>query len=155
MSDCSVVSFDSRSSLLSAASRRTKMASAVLSKACREAAGLGLVHSSTSGHGVQRLTIELDRNRIRSMRLKKSIITGARLHDQEVQTGSIRGAWYMLTATYREGSNYGPRDVSDLVRSVRRFFDRASRLRYRSYRPRLRTCGSVNSQSASVPITIF
>lgn len=99
---------------------------------------LGLVPSSTSGHGVQSLTIELDQNRIRAMRLRKSIITGARLHDQEAQAGSIRGAWYMLTATYREGSNYGPRDVSCLVRGIRRFFDRAVRLRYRSYRPRFR-----------------
>lgn len=128
-----------------AAARRTQQAQSVLtvgspwaSKASREAVSLGLVPSSTNGHGVQRLTIELDQNRIRAMRLKKSIITGARLHDQEAQAGSIRGAWYMLTATYREGSNYGPRDVSDLVRSVRRFFDRAARLRYRSHRPRFR-----------------
>lgn len=134
-----------RAHLLAAATRATDDASARLaaalpwaSKASREAASLGLVPSSTSGHVVQRVTIELDQNRIRAMRLKKSIITGARLHAQEAQAGSIRGAWYMLTATYREGSDYGPRDVSNLVRAIRRFFDRAVRLRFRSYRPRLR-----------------
>ena len=44
----------------------------------------------------------------------------------------------MLTTTYREGSNSSPRDVSDMVRSVRRYFCRAVGLRYRSYRPRFR-----------------
>ncbi len=129
-----------------AATRRTQQAQSVLtvgspwaSKASREAVSLGLVPSSTSGHaGLRRVLLDLDQNRIRAMRLKKSIITGARLHDQEAQAGSIRGSWYMLTATYREGSDYGPRDVSVLVRSVRHYFDRASRLRYRSHRPRFR-----------------
>jgi hypothetical protein len=72
------------------------------------------------------------------MRLKKSIITGARLHDQEATKGSMRGAWYMLTATYREGSDPSPRDVSDLVRAIRRYFNRVAGLKYRSHRPRFR-----------------
>jgi hypothetical protein len=131
--------------LLQAASRATADASARLavhlpfaSKAGREAAGLGLVPSSTSGHGHQRVAITLDQNRIRAMRLRKSIITGARLHDQEAREGSIRGAWYMLTTTYREGSNSSPRDVSDLVRSVRRYFNRIAERKYRANRPRFR-----------------
>lgn len=132
--------------LVEAASRRTELAQVQLgagapwaSKAAREACGLGLVPSSTSGHGhLQRVSIELDQNRIRAMRLKKSIITGARLHEQEAQKGSCRGAWYMLTATYREGSDYGPRDISDLVRAIRRFFHRAGRLLNRSNRSSFR-----------------
>lgn len=131
--------------LAAAARRRTEDANRAIapgmpfpSKASREAASLGLVPSSTSGHGLGRVTIELDQNRIRAMRLRKSIITGARLHDQAAQAGSFRGAWYMLTTTYREGSNASPRDVSDLVRSVRRYFHRAARLRYRSHSPRFR-----------------
>lgn len=92
------------------------------SKAGREAAGLGLVPSSTSGPGLARISIELDQNAIRAQRLKKSIVTGARLHDQEAREGSARGAWYMLTATYREGSDSSPRDISNLVRRLRRYF---------------------------------
>lgn len=72
------------------------------------------------------------------MRLRKSIITGARLHEQEATKGSTRGAWYMLTATYREGSNSSPRDVSDLVRAIRRYFNGATKSRYGSNGPRLR-----------------
>lgn len=128
-----------------AAVRRTEDANRALSsgipfasKASREAASLGLVPSSTSGTRVQRVAITLDQNRIRAMRLRKSIITGARLHDQEATKGSMRGAWYMLTTTYREGSNSSPRDVSDMVRAVRRYFNRIAGLRYRSHRPRFR-----------------
>lgn len=100
------------------------------------AASLGLVPSSTSD--TRRVSIALDTNRIRSMRLKKSIITGARLHEQEAQKGSMRGAWYMLTTTYRKGGERSPRDVSELLKRIRGFFNRAIRIRYRGYRPRLR-----------------
>lgn len=128
----------SRSDLLAGAASRRSMASASLSASCpfgskasREAAGLGLVPSSTSGHDFQKVTIELDQNRIRAMRLKKSIITGARLHDEEAKKGSVRGAWYMLTTTYRKRCNSSPRDISDLLRLVRRFFNRAVQRRAR------------------------
>lgn len=126
--------FKSRDELLAAHARRAAVATGRLaaclpfaSKAGREAAGLGLVPSSTSGPRVQRVSCELDQHRIRAMRLRKSIITGARLHDEEARQGSARGAWYMLTATYREGSHSSPRDVSDLVRGVRRYFHRLAR----------------------------
>lgn len=97
------------------------------SKASREAAGLGLVYSSTSGTPLRRVSLELDRNRIRAARLRKSIITGARLHDSEARQGSARGAWYMLTATYAEGSDCSPRDISGLVKRIRSHFDRFNR----------------------------
>lgn len=123
-----------RAALLAAASRASDTATAQVaaalpfaSKAGRAAACLGLVPSSTSGPTLGRIAIELDQNRIRAARLKKSVITGARLHDQEARKGSARGAWYMLTATYREGSNSSPRDVSNLVRGVRRYFHNLAR----------------------------
>lgn len=123
-----------RSALLAAAARASDTATAQVaaalpfaSKAGRAAACLGLVPSSTSGPDLARIAIELDQNRIRAARLKKSVITGARLHDQEARKGSARGAWYMLTATYREGSNSSPRDVSNLVRGVRRYFHNLAR----------------------------
>ncbi|WP_425605420.1 rolling circle replication-associated protein [Pseudoxanthomonas putridarboris] len=126
--------------LRAAASRRTEIASATLAQhGISAAAGgrrLGLVHSSTSD--TRRVSIALDSNRIRAMRLKKSIITGARLHDQEATKGSTRGAWYMLTTTYATTSNAGPRDISELLKRIRGFFDRAVRIRYRGNGPRLR-----------------
>jgi hypothetical protein len=94
------------------------------SKAGREAAGLGLVFFSISDTSWRRLAIELDANHIRALRLRKAIITGARLHDEEVRTGSTRGAWYMLIAIYRSGSDAGARDVSELVKRIRGHFHR-------------------------------
>lgn len=119
--------------ILAAARRASDMANAQVaacmpfaSKAGREAAGLGLVPSTTSGPGpkIGRVSVELDVHRLRAARLRKSVITGARLHDEEARKGSARGAWYMLTATYREGSDSSPRDVSNLVRGLRRYFHR-------------------------------
>ena len=89
---------------------------------------LGLVYSSTSGPrpSVARVSIEIDPLLARAQRLRKSVITGARLHDQEAKTGGFRGAWYFLTLTYRSGCSSGPRDISDLLKNMRRFFDRTN-----------------------------
>ena len=90
-------------------------------------AGLGLVHYSTSDTRTiyGRVSIEIDPLQARAQRLRKSVITGARLHDQEAKTGGFRGAWYFLTLTYRDGSNSGPRDVSELLKRMRGHFNRA------------------------------
>ncbi|UKE49003.1 rolling circle replication-associated protein [Xanthomonas cerealis] len=128
---------------MQAASRRTTMASQNLARqkravgaslaayvaageGGREAAALGLVHYSTSGTQAKfgRVSIEIDPQQARAQRLRKSVITGARLHDQEAQKGSRRGAWYFLTLTYRDGSNSSPRDVSELLRRMRGHFNR-------------------------------
>ena len=148
-----VVAFDDSMGLVHAAARRTEMATVkVQQHGFSAAAGgrrLGLVHSSTSD--THRVSLTLDPNHIRSLRLKKSLITGARLHDQEAKAGSFRGAWYMLTTTYRNGSDAGPRDISEALKRVRGFFNRAVRLRFRSYRPRFRYlwCGELTQ--AGVP----
>ncbi|WP_343650908.1 replication initiation protein [Stenotrophomonas sp.] len=110
---------------------------------------LGLVHSSTSD--TRRVSLTLDPNHIRALRLKKSVITGARLHDQEAKQGSFRGAWYMLTTTYRNGSDAGPRDISETLKRIRGFFNRAVRLRYRGYRPRFRYLWVGELTKAGVP----
>ena len=141
-----------RADLLSAAAVRTAevqpaLCGAKFSKA--SAASLGLVHSSTSD--TRRVSFALDTNRIRALRLKKSIITGARLHDQEATKGSTRGAWYMLTATYAKGGSSSPRDVSDLLKRLRGFFDRAVRIRYRGNRPRFRYLWVGELTKAGVP----
>jgi hypothetical protein len=128
-----------RAALLVAAAARTAEAAPALCAAKfpkASAASLGLVPSSTSD--TRRVSFALDTDRIRALRLKKSVITGARLHDQEATKGSTRGAWYMLTATYPKGSSSSPRDISDLLKRIRGFFDRAVRIRYRGNGPRLR-----------------
>ena len=94
-------------------------------KATAEGRGLGLVPSSTSD--TRTISVELDKDAIRAHRLKKSVITGARLHDQEATKGSTRGAWYMLTTTYASASRASPRDISELLKRVRGYFNRATR----------------------------
>lgn len=92
----------------------------------RAARALGLVPYKTSGHDAPktgRVSIEIDPLLARAQRLKKSVITSARLHDEEAKATGFRGAWYMLTLTYRDGCNSGPRDISDLLRAMRRYFN--------------------------------
>lgn len=112
--------------------KRTNGASVAAYSAAREggseATALGLVHSSTSGQATlkpARMSLEIDPLQARAQRLRKSVITSARLHDQEAQKGSRRGAWYFLTLTYRNGIDSSPRDVSDVLKQFRRFFNRA------------------------------
>lgn len=93
----------------------------------REALALGLVHYKTSGTATDtqgRLSIEIDPLMAKAQRLKKSTITAARLHDEEARATGFRGAWYMLTTTYRDGCNAGPRHISDLLGAMRRYFNR-------------------------------
>lgn len=90
------------------------------------AKALGLVPYKTSGTEAPkkgRVSIEIDPLLARAQRLKKSVITSARLHDEEAKATGFRGAWYMLTLTYRNGCNSGPRDISDLLRAMRRYFN--------------------------------
>lgn len=112
-------------------------------QAASEASGLGLVPSTTSAParikfnsrdvvlGITPLSetgaIEIDRNAVRAKRLKKSVITGARLHDQEAHEGSSRGGWYMLTTTYAPGRTASPRDISGLLERIRGHFGRNNR----------------------------
>lgn len=142
-----------QSALLRAAARRTEIAAQSLAQhGITAAAGgrrLGLVPSSTSD--TRRVSFTLDTNRIRAMRLKKSIITGARLHDAEATKGSTRGAWYMLTTTYAKGSDRSPRDVSEFLKRIRGFFHRATRIRYRGNRPRFRYLWVGELTRAGVP----
>lgn len=93
----------------------------------REALALGLVSyktSDTQAPVTGRVSIEIDPLLARAQRLRKSVITSARLHDEEAKATAFRGAWYMLTLTYRDGSNSGPRDVSELLKRMRGHFNR-------------------------------
>lgn len=143
-----LAAFDDAIGVMHAAARRTAMASeamqrnkrasgaslksylaaapvALTPEGQREALALGLVHYKTSDNAPKhgRLSIEIDPLLARAQRLRKSVITSARLHDQEAKKGSRRGAWYMLTLTYRDGSRSGPRDVSELLKRMRGHFN--------------------------------
>lgn len=93
----------------------------------RAALALGLVHyktSDTRAPATGRVSIEIDPLLARAQRLRKSVITSARLHDEEAKKSGFRGAWYMLTLTYRDGSRCSPRDVSELLKRMRGHFNR-------------------------------
>lgn len=92
---------------------------------------LGLVYSSTSDtRSVQtRQSIDIDPLQARSSRLKKSVITSARLHHQECKASSLSGAWYFLTLTYAQDSVTSPRDISNLLKHMRGYFNRAKKSR--------------------------
>ncbi|MGX2085605.1 rolling circle replication-associated protein [Xanthomonas axonopodis] len=145
--------FDASIGTMHAAARRSEMAVAKVQQhgfsASAGGRSLGLVHSSTSD--TRRVSMTLDPNHVRSVRLKKSIITGARLHDQEAKKGAFRGAWYMLTTTYRNRSDCSARDISETLKRIRGFFNRAIRLRFRSYRPRFRYLWVGELTKAGVP----
>lgn len=142
--------FDASVGVMQAATRRTEIAAekiqknkrvvgtsvrefdaahpiALTAEGQRAALALGLVHyktSDTRATATGTVTIEIDPLQARAQRLRKSVITGARLHDQEAKKGSFRGAWYFLTLTYRDGSDSSPRDVSELFKRMRGHFNR-------------------------------
>jgi hypothetical protein len=84
----------------------------------------GLVLSSTSQTPSASGLIELDRYRARATRMRKSILTGARLLVEEGSRGGFRGRWAMLTATYRQDGEWGPRHVSELLSHVYKWLRR-------------------------------
>ncbi|WP_372157377.1 replication initiation protein [Xanthomonas campestris pv. fici] len=126
-----LTAFDASIGTMHAAARRSEMAVAKVQQhgfsASAGGRSLGLVHyktSDTRASTTGTVTIEIDPLQARAQRLRKSVITGARLHDQEAKKGSFRGAWYFLTLTYRDGSDSSPRDVSELFKRMRGHFNR-------------------------------
>lgn len=101
------------------------------------AEGAGLVCSTTShtpllDKALARsvVSFKTDRNHCRALRLKKSVMTGARLHDEEATQGGFRGRWIMLTTTYREGCDASAGDISALLNSARMYVTRATNSRH-------------------------
>jgi hypothetical protein len=82
--------------------------------------------------------IEIDKNATRAKRLRKSVITGARLHEQEAKAGGFRTRAAMLTATYRDDADQCVKDVARLLDHVRGYFHRAVRAKYGKNHPRFR-----------------
>lgn len=99
-------------------------------------ASAGLVSSTTSRTPTVR--IEIDRNATRAKKLRKSVITGARLHEEEAQAQGFRVRAAMLTTTYRDDVDQCPKDIARLLDHVRGYFNRASRAKYGKGGPRFR-----------------
>lgn len=94
-----------------------------------EGAAPGLVHYQTSdtlppGRPSELDICIVDPSVSRQWRMRKSIITGARLLSQGMGSGGFRGKWAMLTLTYRPGQYYEPHDVTGLVKNIRTYLAR-------------------------------
>lgn len=121
-------------------STRVHMASFALPRrreVSASAASTGLV-SSTTSRTAPVVRIEIDRNATRAKKLRKSVITGARLHEQEAQAQGFRVRAAMLTTTYRDDVEQCPKDIARLLDHVRGYFNRASRSKYGKSGPRFR-----------------
>lgn len=87
----------------------------------------GLVSSHTSG--TQDGLIEIDPFLTRIRRLRRSVLTAARMHEYELLGTRSRAA--MLTLTYRDVHGWEPHHISDLLRRIRVWMKRRGhRLRY-------------------------
>ncbi|MBZ3144481.1 inovirus-type Gp2 protein, partial [Xanthomonas perforans] len=148
--------FDASVGVMQAATRRTEIAAekiqknkrvvgtsvrefdaahpiALTAEGQRAALALGLVHYKTTHTQTSKgtVTIEIDPLQARAQRLRKSVITGARLHDEETKKGSFRGAWYFLTLTYADGRDSSACDIRELLTRMRGHFNRTKSRRGR------------------------
>ncbi len=78
----------------------------------------GLVHIGTSD------TLEVDRRLSRVRRMHRSVITSARLIEEDWQEGGFRYSTAMLTLTYRDSEEWSSRDVTGLIKRIREHFRR-------------------------------
>jgi len=66
----------------------------------------------------------LDQARRRLARMRRGVITSARLHQESLTEESVRFKAAFVTVTYRPGVEWSARHVSDYVRNVRMFLTR-------------------------------
>jgi hypothetical protein len=62
---------------------------------------------------------------MRVTRMRKNVITSARLHVEAGRTGGFRGRWAMLTLTYREDVRWIANQVASLLDHLRKYATRA------------------------------
>lgn len=84
--------------------------------------GGGLVHSSTSD--TRPLEFQVDPHQSRLRRLRRSVLTSARLLQEEVSQEATRHYAVMVTLTYRPDQEWCPRQVSEYLKRVRHWFSR-------------------------------
>jgi hypothetical protein len=90
-------------------------------------AGSGLVSSHTSG--TPEGLVEIDPFLTRLRRLRRSVLTAARMHELELMDQRFRSA--MLTLTYSQVDGWHRRHISDLLRHARNWLRRRGhRMRY-------------------------
>lgn len=94
-------------------------------EAVREAAGPGLVSSLTKGTpSTQPDKIILDPQQMRLRRLRRAVITSARLHQAALTSTKTRFRAAMLTLTYADIDGWKPQHIKDFLRHVRQFLNR-------------------------------
>lgn len=95
----------------------------------QRAVGAGLVSSLTSDTPAR--PFNLDPRKIRLSRLRRSVVTAARLHEESIKTHGHRCGVAMLTLTYSPYEDYQPRHISDLLKHIRQYLKRKGfRFRY-------------------------
>lgn len=81
----------------------------------------GLVSLKTSDTLIPR-TVEIDSDKARHTRLKRSILVAAKLFQQSFRGFRVKPA--MLTLTYREVDGFEPRHISELLKRIRQWLQR-------------------------------
>lgn len=67
-------------------------------------------------------TIGLEEQRKKRLtRLKKTVVTSARLAVEEATRGGFRGSWAMVTLTYREDVKWSPKQTTTLTDHMRKY----------------------------------
>lgn len=70
-------------------------------------------------------------SQIRLNRMKRGVMTAARIHQVEAEAGGVRITPWFVTLTYREGVRWEPRHVSETLKRVRQWCGRrGARCRY-------------------------
>lgn len=78
------------------------------------------------------LAVEIDKRESRLKRMRRTVLTAARLLRDEPRRGSYRGRWAMVTLTYRPEAEWDRRHVSELLKRARQWLARRGghKLRY-------------------------
>lgn len=76
--------------------------------------------------GYQPDEIILDPIKMRLDRMKKAVLTGARLHGEDLaaKPGSFRTRCAMLTLTYAQDGEHGAKDITQLIKCIREYLRR-------------------------------
>ena len=84
------------------------------------------VPSQNTNHG-ESLGFQIDRFDGRARRMRKSLLTGARLHVEESEKPGFRAGWWaMVTLTYRPDSEWSPLQIAAFVKRLREWCKRRS-----------------------------
>lgn len=86
------------------------------------AEGTGLVYSETRGTPLNQAV--LDPQQIRLRRLRRAVVTSARLHQEALTNTKTRFRAAMLTLTYSEVAGWKPQHIKEFLRLVRQYLNR-------------------------------